>query len=122
MAEKPTYLIYKHGEYVGEGTMEELAELTGRSASTLHSNYSIGSRIWEIIRTDTPLKKRDVDNQRILNLMDEFGYTRKELAETIGLKYPTLSQKLRETNPWKREEIEELEDLFFLEEGDLLID
>lgn len=115
-----TYIAYKRGEYVGEGTFEELAELTGRSPATLKSVHSRGSRIWEIIRLDVTIPKGTVDNQKILNLIDTLGYTRHEVAEVVGITYSGFNQKLKEYNPWRETEIEELEDLFFLEEGELL--
>lgn len=115
-----TYIAYKYGKYVGEGTMEELAEITGRTAWTLKTEHSRPRGIWEIIRVDRSLERGTVDNDRILKLMTEFDYSRKELAEVVGISYTGLNQKLIETNKWKATELEIVEDLFFLDEGELL--
>lgn len=115
-----TYIVYKNGKYIGEGTFEELAEMTGRTVWTLRTEHSRPRSIWEIVRVDYSLEKGTVDNDRILDLLQEFDYSRKELAEIVGISYTGLNQKLIETNPWRVTELEKVEDLFFLEEGDLI--
>lgn len=115
-----TYVVYKHGVYMGEGTFEELAEITGRTEYTLRKIRSKGSNIWEIVSKRECIDFGEVDNDKILSLLKEFDYTQNEIAQLLGIAKSAVSARLRDTLRWREPEIEELEDLFFLEEGELL--
>ena len=115
-----TYKVYKHGEYVAEGTFDELAEITGRSRHTLVNIRTKGSKIWEIVKVEDFYDYGIVDNGKILFNMGDSSH--REMADLLMMSRSSFASKINEHARWSKKEIEELEDLFFLEEGELLND
>jgi len=123
---KRVYALYKRDEYVKEGTVEELAEASGLTPKYIYwlAHTSTPIKKWTIVATDEKVELfapiEDVDWQRIKELKQKNGYTDTELGEIINKSSATVSLKINGHVRFSYEEIEDLEDLFFLEPGELL--
>lgn len=122
---KAIYVVYKYGEYFGEGTIEELAKMAGVKESTLRYGCYPSIRKRNHKWRTEPVKQfydpHEVDLKRIEQLKQEHNQTYDELAELLGIKYANnLVRKVSGHIRFRVSEIRELEDLYFLEEGALV--
>lgn len=118
------YAYYYKNTFVAKGTVKELAELLNVSPKTIHTytNESAQPRHRKVL----PLHEKQnyvlADLEAIQAKRKEFGYKHKELAEALELNEKTYYTKIVGKHRFTDTEIEELEDLFFLDEGTLLLD
>lgn len=115
------YALYYGDKYIAEGTAKELAEIDGVQPDTIRfyatPAYRKRSGVKAVVKLND-LVKADLDKLR--KLVDEHGYSRKDLSRVLNIRQNTLNQKMVGIIPFRILEIEELEDLFFLNEGELL--
>ena len=123
------FAVWKHGEYVGEGNAVEMAKLTGLTRQSIHAiackSYQAINKKWFAERVVTehdifaPVDRVDYD--RLHELIKQTGAKNKDLAELLRFTPETISHKLTKRTRFRFTELETLEDLFFLEEGELLV-
>jgi hypothetical protein len=121
------YAYYnRHDELVATGTKKELSEKLGVTVGTLglYMSPSYRKRAEKGIRvipiTDYPERVKNVDIKRIRLLMEDGGYKHKDLAEVLDISYASIKKRLIGAVTFTADEIETLEDLFFLDEGELI--
>lgn len=123
---KITYVIYKYGNYVSEGTKEELSRITGLRPKYINELSYPGKNLkkWQVYKTASKeslfVGTSDVDYDKIHDLIKRFKYSVADLSEVLGVCTMTVYGKLRRKNRFRYSELEELEDLFFLEPSELL--
>lgn len=116
------YELYHHGELVKTGTKQELADYSGLSVSTIYSYASSTCRdIWDVIPIDEFVPKHLVDIERLEVLLAEYGYSKQEVAASLGITGAAIGNKLRKRARFRESELAYIEDLLFLEEGELVI-
>lgn len=122
------YAVWKNGEYVGEGNARQMAKLTGQSERSIRifatPSYKKAGKRWHAERIigkfDLFADYTEVDYRRIILEMAKRGSNATDISEIIGVKPGTASVKLNRKMRFRYSEIEELEDLFFLDEGTLI--
>ncbi len=122
------YAVWKNGKYVGEGNARQMAELTGQSERSVRvyatPSYQKVNKKWyaeKIVgKFDLFADYDEVDNRRIQLEMAKLGTTVSDIAEIFGINYDTAWNKLNEKTRFRYSELEELEDLFFLDKGTLM--
>ena len=117
------YVVYKQDEYVGEGTANELAELTGMTATYIRSLVNRPKvKKWTVERKVSKLEAfidiEKVNYNHLAELMKEHNYKPAEIENVTGML--NIYHKLAKRSRFQYTDIELLEDLFFLEEGELL--
>lgn len=123
---KITYVIYKYGNYVSEGTKEELSRITGLRPKYINELSYPGKNLkkWQVYKTATKeslfVGRDDVDYDKIQDMIKRFEYKAKDLSEVLGVCTMTVYGKLRRKNRFRYSEIEALGDLFFLDASELL--
>ena len=115
------YALYHGDTFVAEGTAKELAKIEGVTPKTIRfyatpSYYKRKSRK-RAMKTNGLVK---ADLKKINNLAEEYGYSRKELSAVLDMKHNTFNQKMVGIIGFRESELESLEDLFFLDDGELL--
>ena len=123
------FAVWKNGEYVGEGNAVEMAKLTGLTRQSIHAiackSYQAINKKWFAERVVTehdifaPIDRVDYD--RLRAVIKQTGTKNTDLAELLGFTTETISHKLTKRTRFRFTELEILEDLFFLEEGELLV-
>lgn len=122
------YTVWKNGEYVGEGSARQMAELTGKSERSVRvyatPSYQKANKKWYAERIvgkfDLFADYAEVDYRRIQLEMAKLGTTVTDMAEIFGIKYAPAWNRLNKKTRFRYGELEELEDLFFLDKGTLI--
>lgn len=115
------YAAYKRGVFMARGTYKELSKLTGLKTSTLKVYAIAGSsKTWDIVREDEYVSKNRVKRGELIKIYRKNDYDIDELAEVVGIPFEEMELKVTGRLHFKKSELEELEDLFFLEEGELI--
>ena len=122
------YAVWKDGEYIGEGNARQIAELIGRSERTVRvyatPSYQKVSKKWYVEKIvgkfDLFADSTEVYYRRIQLEMAKLGTTVTDVAEIIGINYGPAWNKLNVRTRFRYSELEELEDLFFLDKGTLI--
>lgn len=120
------FVIYKYGEYFSEGNKDELSAKTGLRAKYIEelSCPSKNIKKWQvdklITRRDQFADFDEVDYARLKELIRENNYNSIELAELLEVHPMTVDYKLKKDIRFQYKEIETLEDLFYLDDGELL--
>lgn len=127
MKDKTIYAYYKGGELLLTGTAEELAERTGVERHTIiyYATPSHKKRAsWDgtlVERISSGVyEHNEVNCDKIHSLMEERDYSRKEMADILDMETYNFNRKLRRRGRFKKSEIEEMADLFFVDVEDLL--
>lgn len=118
---KQIYCVYKNGELLSEGTIHQVVKETLLKPSTIQS-YADKTKTnpnlkWKVLRKNNFV---DTDIFKIVLKMNEFGYETKDLAEALGITETSVRNKLYGKTRFWKSEVEELEDLFFLDDGELI--
>ena len=117
-----TYIVHQQGKHIGTGTDVEMAALTGLSPSTIRWYGSHAQQQqWQVTRVTEYVHKDHVDVERLKALIKEYGYTNREIAHHINATDNVIWRKLNRRSRWTMDELEVMEDLFFLDEGELLL-
>ena len=122
------YAVWKNGEYVGEGNARQMAELTGQSELSVRvyatPSYQKVNKKWyaeKIVgKFDLFADYAEVDYRKINSEMAKHNSHISDIAEIFGINYDTAWNKLNEKTRFRYSELEELEDLFFLDKGTLI--
>ena len=123
------FAVWKNGEYVGEGNATEMAKLTGLTRQSIHAiackSYQAINKKWYAERVVgehdifAPLNRVNYD--RLHGLMEQTGTENKDIAEVLSFTTENTKYKVQGRVRFRYSELKELEDLFFLEEGELLV-
>ncbi|MCC5894859.1 MAG: helix-turn-helix transcriptional regulator [Alkalibacterium sp.] len=116
----------KHDELVMTGTLEEIGYELGVKPSTVHfytsqvyrNRTKRGIRVVDI--SDGHKRINTANLAKLKQKKEERGYTLKELGEVLNVSEHSFSRKMEGYIRFTKDEIRELEDLFFLEEGELI--
>lgn len=96
--------------------VEKLANLFSVEPEDLIKKENIG----EVFAVERRPDISKVDVELLKEKITEFDYLLKDVAEVIGLAPTDFYARLGKRVRFRHQELEELEDLFFLEEGELL--
>lgn len=121
MAKYKRYKLYNYGEYVGEGTIPELAEMTGLNISTMYTYRSKNkkSNKYRLDQIDnTPI---EIDIEKIKESIEKEDYSQRDLASLIGLHPSSLVQKLKGKIEFTPQEVRHLELIFRLPKNELIL-
>jgi len=116
------YEVYQDDQLISSGHTSKIANETGMSESTIF-NYCDSDKSykgWVIKKKTRSYDYHQVDYEKIKSNMKEFGLKHRDLAEVLDVATITLSKKMQQISRFKNTEIELLEDLFFLDEGELI--
>ena len=120
------YAYYnRQDELVMTGTLQEIADEIGISKETVkfYSYPTYRKRTKKgirVVKIDELERVEWVNVEKIKHCLDEYGYTYTDLAEILELSYQGVKNRMAERTRFTRDEIELLEDLFFLDEGELI--
>ncbi len=123
---KDIYAYYnRQDELVMTGTLQEIADAIGISKGTVkfysYPTYRKRTKTGiRVVKIDEPEWVAWVNVEKIKHYADEYGYTYTDLAEILNLSYPNVKNRMARRNRFTRDEVELLEDLFFLDEGELI--
>jgi len=118
------YQIWENDTLISSGDLNKVAKETGLSPTslTLYANqYTDIAEGWRVKRLDRTIPHGRIDIQRINTLMSIHKYTIRELASVIGIKPHELRYKLEQHRKFRESELSKIEDLFFLNDGELLV-
>lgn len=127
---KPIYILYEYDQYVGEGTLSELAQAVNRSEITIrkaqYPSYLGKAKRWYAVRVRSkseqrlPIGKVKIDVIQGLVKLNDYSYA--EISRLMEINYSTLWSKLNKLSTFTLDEVEFFEDLFYLEKGELVVD
>lgn len=120
------YAYYnKYDELVVTGTLDEIAAELGIKPDTVYFYKSKAyrnrtKRGIRVVELDDEPYFVNVDLDKLQKKEEEFEYKHREMAEVLGISEPTFSNKFIGKHRFTKGEAQELEDLFFLDEGTLI--
>ena len=124
------YAYYDRHGFVMEGTKVEIAEKIGIKESTVsyycspaYRNRIKGDesiRIYPLV--EEPYYIDNVDVLRIKALQKVYDYQHKDIAEWLGISPRSVSAKMTGESRFNVEEVHVLEDMLYLEEGELILE
>lgn len=116
------YEVYQGEELISSGRMAKVIEETGLSGTTIFNYCASGKdyKGWTFTKKTKPYAYAEVDYDKLKEKLKEFGLKYKDLAEVLEVTPMTISKKIQKNSRFKNVEIELLEDLFFLDEGELI--
>ena len=120
--QKFVYEVYEGDELIIKGDMDKVAGFLNVSEGVVSSALSSGRSIsgWQIKKASRFIDHDKVDCLKIKIKMNEFKLKTTDLAEVLDISRVAVNQKLRGYSRFRDSEIELLEDLFFLDEGELI--
>ena len=116
------YEVCEGDELILKGHMDKLMTFLDVSEGAVSSAISTGRKIngWSVKKVSHFVEKDKVDYFKIRLKIREFGLKTVDLAEVLDITSVAVNNKLRKASRFRDSEIELLEDLFFLDEGELI--
>lgn len=122
------YRLYEHGQLIGEGTAKDLAAehfiaekyIIWLSHTKKHVKRYQVKKIRS--RSEWFIPADNFNYDKLKQKMVEFETRAVDMAEFINCSSSTMYRKLNQGSLFGRDEVKKLEDLFFLEEGELIND
>lgn len=119
---KIVYDVYKKGEFIGRGTKQELARKTGLAPGSIRQYASQErNRKWRVVKDEEARLDLETDREYIRALMVAHDYNIDDFASLLNITPASVISKAVGLTAFTREEIDVLEDLFFLAEGELIV-
>jgi DNA polymerase II small subunit/DNA polymerase delta subunit B len=120
--ERFVYEIHEGDELISRGDVDTLAYKTGIASTTIRSHASTKRlyKGWKITKVNTFVDYDKVDYLKIRMKMREFDTSKSDIAQVLDITPQSVNSKLRKASKFRDLEIELLEDLFFLNEGELI--
>lgn len=118
---RKVYDLYKKDVYMARGTINELADISGLTIGTIYSYASSGyNKKWGIKPVNEYIGHEEIDTDRMIHLLRENDYSYDELSEVLEIPEEEVIRKLTKKEHFRTSEVEAIEDLFFLDDGELI--
>lgn len=120
--ERFVYEIHEGDELISRGDVDKIQAETGISEKTIRGHVSKKRpyKGWTITKINHFIDTDKVDYFKIRLKMNEFDTSISDLSEVLDITTVATRNKLKQASRFRDSEIELLEDLFFLDEGELI--